>query len=175
MPTSTPAAPREAGQAGLQVGGGTAPKQHSVTEHGGHAERQSVNMAEDSSAARWWLRRHIIGLGEGSPGEPRQKAVPGKKHKAHVPQKQALSGILPQRALIQHARGSAQGGCVCSQAWGKGAGRPVVHCSLAGSSTALAEVFGVFVTGDGAAGRGGRFIESVKFQFIHPEPFTESS
>lgn len=38
-------------------------------------------------------------------GESRQKAIPGKKHKAHLSRKQALSGRLPQHRLTPTSQG----------------------------------------------------------------------
>lgn len=104
MPTSAPAAAREAGQARLQAGGSTTPKWHSVT--GGGACRKGVH-----EHFRGWCgclvvaeMPHHSALVRGSPAGPRQKAVPGQKHKVHMPQKQALGGLLLQRRPTPHAR-----------------------------------------------------------------------
>lgn len=129
MPTSAPAAAREAGQARLQAGGSTTPKWHSVT--GGGTCRKGVH-----EHFRGWCgclvvaeMPHHSALVRGSPAGPRQKAVPGQKHKVHMPQKQALGGLLLQRRPTPHARGPAQGGRACSQAWDMETGWPTV-CSL---------------------------------------------
>lgn len=130
MPTSAPAAAREAGQAGLQAGGSTTSKWHSVTGGGGGTCRKGVHehfRGQCGCLLVAEMPRHNT-LVRGSPVGPRQNAVPGQKHKVHVPQKQALGGLLLQRPLTLHARGPAQGGLVCSQAC---VAHGAVHCLLA--------------------------------------------